>query len=105
MTGASLRQRLTLHSLEDPEKALQHPLMSCPLWHRCGHDVLQADDRRIAEAHYKLALTLHFLEDPEKALQHAKKAVSVCTARIARLSAAPGADGVVAGLSADAVSP
>ena len=47
---------------------------------------MQADDRRIAEAHYKLALTLHFLEDPERALQHANKAVAVCTARIARLS-------------------
>ena len=34
------------------------------------HDMVQADDRRTAEAHYKLALTLHFLEDLEKALQH-----------------------------------
>ena len=49
-------------------------------------EALQADDRRIAEAHYKLALTLHFLEDPEKALEHANKAVAVCSARIARLS-------------------
>ena len=47
---------------------------------------MQADDRRIAEAHYKLALTLHFLELPERALEHATKAVAVCNARIARLS-------------------
>lgn len=51
---------------------------------------MQADDRRIAEAHYKLALTLHFLELPERALEHATKAVAVCNARIARLSPPPG---------------
>ena len=62
---------------------------------KCGADlphigehsgIPQADDRRIAEAHYKLALTLHFLEDPERALEHANKAVAICSARIARLS-------------------
>ncbi len=54
-------------------------------------DAVQADDRRIAEAHYKLALTLHFLELPERALEHANKAVAVCNARLARLSPAQGA--------------
>lgn len=65
---------------------------------------LQADDRRIAEAHYKLALALHFLEEPEKALQHARRAVAVCNDRIARLSAHPGGAGAAAGPPADDVS-
>ncbi|CAK0783497.1 hypothetical protein CVIRNUC_006696 [Coccomyxa viridis] len=57
---------------------------------------LEGDDRRIAEAHYKMALTLQFLEDPERALEHANKATAVCRARISRLSAAPlGADAAV----------
>jgi hypothetical protein len=46
----------------------------------------QADDRRIAEAHYKLSLTLHFLDEPELSLKHARAAVDVCNARIASLS-------------------
>ena len=68
-------------------------------------NLVQADDRRIAEAHYKMALTLQFLEDPERALEHANKAMVVCKARIARLSAAPlGADAAVED-PADGVSP
>jgi len=65
---------------------------------------LQADDRRIAEAHYKLSLTLHFLDDPEDALTHARSAAAVCNARIASLAPAaaaaaaaePAADGAAA---------
>ncbi|KAK9904895.1 hypothetical protein WJX75_005048 [Coccomyxa subellipsoidea] len=52
---------------------------------------LQADDRRIAEAHYKLSLTLHFLDNPEDALTHARAAVAVCNARIAGLTPAAAA--------------
>ena len=66
---------------------------------------MQADYRRIAEAHYKMALTLHFLEDPEKALEHANKAITVCKARMSRLSAAPLATETAVDDPADAVSP
>ncbi|BDA49698.1 probable histone-binding protein N1/N2 [Coccomyxa sp. Obi] len=52
---------------------------------------LQADDRRIAEAHYKLSLTLHFLDNAEDALKHARAAVAVCNARIAHLAPAAAA--------------
>lgn len=55
----------------------------------------QADDRRIAEAQYKLALALHFADAPEDALVHARAAVDVCAARIARLSA-PAPEGAAA---------
>ena len=73
--------------------------------HHKGPDLAQGDDRRIAEAHYKMALALQFLEDPERALEHANKAIAVCRARISRLSAAPlGADAAVED-PADAVSP
>ncbi len=51
----------------------------------------QFDDRRIAEAHYKLSLTLHFLDNPEDALKHARAAVDVCNARIASLTPAAAA--------------
>lgn len=51
---------------------------------------MQADDRRIAEVHYKLSLTLHFLDDPETALKHARAAIDVCNARIFNLSKTAG---------------
>jgi hypothetical protein len=57
----------------------------------CGVSFQQADDRRIAEAHYKLSLTLHFLDNPEDALTHARAAVAVCNARIAGLTPAAAA--------------
>ena len=56
-----------------------------------AHSLGQADDRRIAEAHYKLSLTLHFLDNAEDALKHARAAVAVCNARIANLAPAAAA--------------
>ena len=91
----------------EPSKAMaigKMELSGCISTHE-GPVLAQGDDRRIAEAHYKMALTLQFLEDPERALEHANKATAVCRARISRLSAAPlGADAAVED-PADAVSP
>lgn len=33
---------------------------------------LQADDRRLAELHYKMSLTLQYLDEPEDALREIK---------------------------------
>ena len=35
-------------------------------------DELQADDRRLAELHYKMSLTLQYLDQPEDALKEIK---------------------------------
>ena len=34
--------------------------------------VLQADDRRLAELHYKMCLTLQYLDQPEESLKEIK---------------------------------
>ena len=46
---------------------------------------LQADDRRLAELHYKMALTLQYLDQPEDALKEIK--VSLCSAATKPLGA------------------
>ena len=35
-------------------------------------DVVQADDRRLAELHYKMCLTLQYLDQPEDSLKEIK---------------------------------
>ncbi len=37
-----------------------------------GPDVVQADDRRLAELHYKMCLTLQYLDQPEHSLKEIK---------------------------------
>jgi len=37
-----------------------------------GPDVVQADDRRLAELHYKMCLTLQYLDQPEDSLKEIK---------------------------------
>jgi len=37
-----------------------------------GPDVVQADDRRLAELHYKMCLTLQYLDQPEDSLKQIK---------------------------------
>ena len=39
-----------------------------------GPDVVQADDRRLAELHYKMCLTLQYLDQPEDSLKQIKVA-------------------------------
>lgn len=109
-TASWRNSRTTWKAVEkvlEPSKAMaigKMELSGCVSTHE-GPVLAQGDDRRIAEAHYKMALTLQFLEDPERALEHANKATAVCRARISRLSAAPlGADAAVED-PADAVSP
>ncbi len=45
-------------------------------------DVIQADDRRLAELHYKMCLTLQYLDQPEDSLKEIKVgnflAVTLC---------------------------
>ncbi|KAL3162686.1 hypothetical protein ABBQ38_008730 [Trebouxia sp. C0009 RCD-2024] len=52
--------------------------------------ILQADDRRLAELHYKMSLTLQYLDQPEDALKEIKNAVKIVETRIDNMKAAPG---------------
>ncbi|KAL3135061.1 hypothetical protein ABBQ32_008006 [Trebouxia sp. C0010 RCD-2024] len=52
--------------------------------------ILQADDRRLAELHYKMSLTLQYLDQPEDALKEIKTAVRIVETRIDNIKAAPG---------------
>jgi hypothetical protein len=56
-----------------------------PRAHAPRERAAQADDRRLAEVHYKAALALQFRGAPSDALAHAHAAVRVLRARIARL--------------------
>ncbi|DBA78663.1 hypothetical protein WJX77_011361 [Trebouxia sp. C0004] len=53
--------------------------------------ILQADDRRLAELHYKMCLTLQYLDQPEDSLKEIKIAVKLVETRIDNIKAAPGA--------------
>ncbi|KAL0043275.1 hypothetical protein WJX79_000079 [Trebouxia sp. C0005] len=55
--------------------------------------ILQADDRRLAELHYKMCLTLQYLDQPEDSLKEIKVAVKLVETRIDNIKAAPGSAG------------
>lgn len=63
--------------------------------HKCAlqllSTILQADDRRLAELHYKMCLTLQYLDQPEDSLKEIKIAVKLVETRIDNIKAAPGA--------------
>lgn len=52
--------------------------------------ILQADDRRLAELHYKMCLTLQYLDQPEDSLKQIKIAAKLVETRIHNIKAAPG---------------
>jgi len=60
-------------------------MTSCRALTRRTRAPAQADDRRLAEVHYKAALALQFRGAPSDALAHAHAAARVLRARIARL--------------------
>ena len=44
--------------------------------------MVQANDRVLAELHFKASLTLQFLQQPEEALREAGAAIRVCEAAL-----------------------